>query len=72
MVRFLNNFSLLSTRLQCILYSVQYMRLDQNKQKICEINTKLETPVPVRSLKLSNLGHGYWLVLGWVTIQVLK
>ena len=31
-------------------------------------NTKLETPVPVRSLKLSNLGHA--LALGWVTIQV--
>ena len=30
-------------------------------------NTKLETPVPVRSLKLSNLGYGYWLALGWVT-----
>ena len=29
--------------------------------------TKLETPVPVRSLKLSNLGYGYWLALGWVT-----
>ena len=34
------------------------------------VNIKLETPVPVRSLKLGNLGHGYWLALGWVTIQV--
>ena len=32
-------------------------------------NTKLKTPVPVRSLKLSSLGHA-WLALGWVTIQV--
>ena len=24
------------------------------------VNIKLETPVPVRSLKLGNLGHGYW------------
>ena len=33
-------------------------------------NTKLETPVPVKSLKLSNLDHGEHLG-GWVTIQGL-
>ena len=33
--------------------------------------TKLETPVSVRSLKLSNLGHDFWLSLGWVKFQGL-
>ena len=32
--------------------------VDFNKFKFSYANTKLETSVPVRSLKLSNLGHG--------------
>ena len=33
-------------------------------------NAKFETPVPITSLQLRNLGHGYWLAREWVTIQV--
>ena len=36
------------------------------QSKIRYGNTKSETPVPVRSLKLSNFG----LALGWLTIPV--